>query len=126
MRFLVDECTGPNAADWLRAQGHDVFSVHQQSRGASDDFLLRKAYSENWILVTNDKDFGEKVYRERLPHRGVIFLRLEDERADSKIRVLEKLLAQYADHLADKFVVVTEKRVRFAGIVPLLQETEDD
>ncbi len=77
MRFLVDECTGPNAADWLLLQGHEVFSAHKQSRGASDEFLIRKAFAENWILITNDKDFGEKVYRERLPHRGVIFLRLE-------------------------------------------------
>ncbi len=126
MRFLVDECTGPNAADWLSTQGYEVFSAHTQSRGASDEFLIRQAFSENWILITNDKDFGEKVYRERLPHRGVIFLRLEDERAANKIRVLEKLLAQYADQIADKYVVVTEKRVRFAGLVPLLQETEDE
>jgi predicted nuclease of predicted toxin-antitoxin system len=27
MRFLVDECTGPAVARWLREQGHDVFSV---------------------------------------------------------------------------------------------------
>jgi predicted nuclease of predicted toxin-antitoxin system len=126
MRFLVDECTGPSAADWLVLQGHEVFSAHKQSRGASDDFLIRKAFSENWILVTNDKDFGEKVYRERLPHRGVIFLRLEDERAASKISVLEKLLAQYADQIANRFVVVTEKRVRFAGAMPLLQEAEEE
>src|SRR5579872_1322935 len=27
MRFLVDECTGPAVAAWLRTEGHDVFSV---------------------------------------------------------------------------------------------------
>ena len=25
MRFLVDECTGPKVAQWLRDQGHEVF-----------------------------------------------------------------------------------------------------
>jgi len=29
MRFLVDECTGPNAAAWLRGQGYEVFSAYE-------------------------------------------------------------------------------------------------
>ena len=33
MRFLVDECTGPAVATWLRTQNHEVFSVFEQSRG---------------------------------------------------------------------------------------------
>ena len=33
MRFLVDECTGPAVAAWLRTQNHEVFSVFEQSRG---------------------------------------------------------------------------------------------
>ena len=120
MRFLVDECTGPNAAAWLRDQGYEVFSAYEQSREADDDVLIEKAFTENWILITNDKDFGEMVYRERRPHRGVIFLRLNDERAANKVLVLERLLAQYAEQLADRFVVVTDERVRFAGmIIPL-------
>jgi predicted nuclease of predicted toxin-antitoxin system len=79
-----------------------------------DDEVIRKAYEESWILVTNDKDFGEKVYRERRPHRGVLLMRLEDERANNKIQVLTRLLEGYADSLAGKFVVVTETHVRFA------------
>ena len=70
MRFLVDECTGPAVARWLCDQSHEVFSVYEESRGASDDDILDKAYSENWILITNDKDFGDKVYRENKPHHG--------------------------------------------------------
>ena len=114
MRFLVDECTGPKVASWLRSQGHEIFSVFDEARGMQDDALIRKAYDENWILITNDKDFGEKVYRERRPHRGVIFMRLGDERAANKIEVMRRLLEGYAVRLADRFVVVTETRVRFA------------
>ena len=71
------------------------------------------AYDENWILITNDKDFGEKVYREQREHRGIIFMRLEDERAANKIQVLRQLLESYADRFQDQFVVVTETQVRF-------------
>ena len=61
MRFLVDECTGPAVARWLREKGHDVFSVFEQARGMQDDVVIAKAFEENRILITNDKDFGEKV-----------------------------------------------------------------
>jgi len=114
MRFLVDECTGPKVAAWLQSQGHEIFSVFDEARGIEDDKIIQKAHDENWILITNDKDFGEKVYRERRPHRGVIFMRLEDERAANKIEVLRRLLEGYADRLADRFVVATDTRVRFA------------
>lgn len=114
MRFLVDESTGPAVAAWLRQQGHEVFSVYAEARGMDDDDIIHKAFTENWILITNDKDFGEKVYREQRPHKGIVLLRLEDERAVVKIETLKRLLESYADRLADQFVVVTESRVRFA------------
>ena len=115
MRFLVDECTGPKVARWLERQGHEVSSVYDEARGIDDDAIIQKAFAENWILVTNDKDFGEKVYREQFPHRGVVLLRLADERAAIKIETLRHLLAAYGDRLSGEFVVVTERHVRFAG-----------
>ncbi len=114
MRFLVDECAGSRVADWLREQQHDVFSVFDEARGMDDDTILEMAYSENWILITADKDFGEKVYREGRSHRGIIFVRVDDQRAIAKITIIKALLENYADQLADRFVVATETRVRFA------------
>jgi predicted nuclease of predicted toxin-antitoxin system len=114
MRFLVDECTGPVVAAWLRSEEHEVFSVYEEARGLSDTAILQKAYAENWILITNDKDYGEKIYRERYPHHGVIFLRLVNERAVKKIETLRHLLATYAERLPDHFVVVSENQVRFS------------
>lgn len=114
MRFLVDECTGPAVAAWLKTLGHEVFSVYDSARGMVDDDIARKAFEENWILLTNDKDFGDQIYRERKPHHGIVLLRLDDERATVKIRVLSQLLSAYADRLPDQFVVATEEKVRFA------------
>jgi predicted nuclease of predicted toxin-antitoxin system len=115
MRWLVDECTGPTVARWLRAQGHEVYSVYDEARGLLDEEILNKAVAEEWILITNVKDFGEKVFRDRRSHKGVVFLRLNDERAANKIETLRQLLEGYADQLPGKYVVVTEKQVRFAS-----------
>ena len=114
MRLLVDECTGPAVAQWLRVHRHEVFSVYDQARGATDEEIIRKAFDEGWILVTNDKDFGELIYRERRPHKGVILLRLEDERTLNKIEVIRNLLQSHGERLGNQFVVVTEQQVRFA------------
>ncbi len=116
MRFLVDECTGSKVAQWLRDANYEVFSVFDEARGITDDEVLTKAFVENWILITNDKDFGEMIFRERRGHHGIIFLRLEDERAINKIQVLEKLLENYAEKLPEQFVTVTETKVRIAGM----------
>jgi predicted nuclease of predicted toxin-antitoxin system len=116
MRFLVDESTGPIVAEWLRKEGHEVFSVFDELRGANDDAIILKAFDENWVLMTNDKDFGEKVYRERRPHRGVILLRLKDERPPMKIEAIKRLLKRFADRIPGQFVVVTEGTVRFASL----------
>ncbi len=115
MRFLVDECTGPRVAEWLEQQGHEVFSAFHQARGASDEMLLQRAVAEERILITNDRDFGELIYRAGREHRGVVFLRLNDERTPNKIQVLADLLAQYADQLAGSYVVATETQIRFAS-----------
>jgi len=114
MRFLVDECTGPAVASWLRDQNHDVFSVFDEARGMDDDGLITKALDENRILITNDKGFGDKIYRDGSLHKGVILLRLEDERPASKIRVVSRLLEKYSSRIPDSFLVVTERQIRFA------------
>ncbi|MBP6788110.1 MAG: DUF5615 family PIN-like protein [Candidatus Promineofilum sp.] len=114
MRFLVDENAGPSIARWLGEQGHDVFSVFDAARGLPDNDIIRMAFADNRNLITSDKDFGTKVYREQWPHRGVVLLRLKYERLVAKRSVLQRRLDRYADRLPDQFVVVSEQRARFA------------
>jgi predicted nuclease of predicted toxin-antitoxin system len=115
MRFLVDECTGPAVAQWLRSLDHEVFSVFDDAKGITDEEVLKLAFDENRILITNDKDFGELIYREKLSHHGVVLMRLDDERSTNKISVLSQLLHNYSEKLADAFVTVTETKVRIVA-----------
>ena len=112
IKFVVDECTGPKVAAWLGSQGYDVFSVFHQIRGSSDIKILEKANLEKRVIITNDKDFGELIFKNGLPHKGVVFLRLDDERAANKIFCLDKLFTSQIVHLQNNFTVVTENSVR--------------
>ena len=113
MRFIVDECVGPAVARWLQGQGHDVYSVYDQARGADDEAVIVIAGRERRILITSDKDFGDKVYRDGALHSGVVFLRLDDQSTRGKIAAIERVLAIYPDRVGGSFAVVTEKQVRF-------------
>lgn len=115
MKFIVDECTGPKVANWLSSQGYDLFSVPLQGRGMKDLQILEKANLENRIIVTNDKDFGELIFKNSHIHKGVIFLRLNDETSTNKISVLKNLFDNHFRLLNNQsFIVVTEESIRVA------------
>jgi predicted nuclease of predicted toxin-antitoxin system len=112
MKFLVDECTGMSVVTYLCETGHDVVAVVNVMPMADDKDILERAVSEDRIVVTNDKDFGELVYRTGWEHRGIILLRLRDERAANKIRMMDIVLTSVGERLQHHYVVVTETGIR--------------
>lgn len=113
MRLIVDESTGTAVVEHLRALGHDVLAVGELMPQAEDPDVLSRSVAESRVLVTNDKDFGELVFRQRQPHVGVLLLRLRDERPANRVRVAHAVLEGWADRLAGRFTVATESEVRF-------------
>lgn len=61
MNFLADECCDAGLVYTLRDDGFDVLFAVESMRGAVDDKILERAYAENRVLITEDKDFGELV-----------------------------------------------------------------
>jgi len=113
MKLLADENIGLEVVRFLRRNGNDVISVIEEFPSAKDLRVLSQALSEERILITSDKDFGELIYKHGLSHRGVILLRLKDETNENKIEVLSGLFKTYKGRLRNQFVVVSETKVRF-------------
>lgn len=113
MRFLIDESTGFAVAGYIRSLDHDVEIVAEIMPEADDHEILTYAVTENRIVVTNDKDFGDLIFRSKQPHCGVIFLRLQDESRANRVRVIAALLAQHESKLPNRFTVATDDQVRF-------------
>jgi predicted nuclease of predicted toxin-antitoxin system len=112
MRFLVDESTGAAVAEALRSLGHDVISVSEALPQADDQEILARAVNESRIVVTNDKDFGELIFRIGQAHQGVLLLRLRDQSAPNRVRVVNAVLEQCGERLSDSYVVATDWNVR--------------
>ncbi len=113
MRFLLDESADARLAIYPRRQGHDVTIIAvDYPAGLVDDHVLRLAWSEQRILITNDRDFGELIVAHHQAHSGVIFLRLGPyPNLATKIERLEHVLTHHAPQL-DQLLVVTRDRVR--------------
>lgn len=70
------------------------------------------ATSEQRVILTTDKDFGELVFRERLTSFGIILLRLDDVAVPGWLPRLQDVWSVIEANPSGKFIVVTSKRVR--------------
>ncbi|MBI2908718.1 MAG: DUF5615 family PIN-like protein [Chloroflexi bacterium] len=115
MKFLVDESSDARLAAYLKSLGHDATTVASDyAPSLADQQILEIAQREGRVLIANDRDFGELVFRRGLPHVGVIFLRLSSTSLALKIARLNHVLATHASELGH-FLVVTDRRVRVRG-----------
>lgn len=74
--------------------------------------ILKRAFEENKIVLTNDKDFGSLIFKEKLKSRGLILFRLEDQSSKAKIKALKVVIDGYSDKLYGNFIVVSENKVK--------------
>ncbi len=112
MKFLVDVGVGKSIERWLQNKKYDTKSVRDINSKASDKEILNLAKSENRMIITMDKDFGELVYHSGLSHSGVLLLRLEDAKANEKIQVIDTILQKYLDKLEEHFCVFQDGKLR--------------
>ena len=61
--------------------------------------VLRRARNDSRLLLTEDKDFGELLFRLKLAVPGVVLLRLRPEQHRLKWARLEAAIEQFGDKL---------------------------
>ncbi|HUJ03551.1 MAG TPA: DUF5615 family PIN-like protein, partial [Rhizomicrobium sp.] len=62
LRWVADECISAKLVAQIRAEGHDVLYVLEQSPSSKDRSVLDLAIREQRLLLTDDKDFGELIF----------------------------------------------------------------
>ncbi len=72
MMLLVDESVDRPIVERLRQDAHDCVYIAELSPSINDDQVLQEANIRNALLLTEDKDFGELVYRLGRVHGGVV------------------------------------------------------
>jgi predicted nuclease of predicted toxin-antitoxin system len=112
MNLVADENIDRGIVERLRADGHAVDWIAEVSPSVSDEDVLRRATSSGAVLVTEDKDFGELVYRRRLSHAGVLLVRLEGLDNVAKAEVVSQAVRDNSAELPGAFAVVSHDSVR--------------
>jgi predicted nuclease of predicted toxin-antitoxin system len=121
MRLLANENFPKEAVEALQGHGHDVVWVRTKCPGISDREVLSLAQSENRVLLTFDKDFGELAFRAGFPATsGVILFRVLPRSPGSVARVAVAALKNRLNW-EGHFSVVTEDRIRMTPL-PILRE----
>lgn len=112
MKLLLNENIGSSVVAALRDSGLDAAWVAETSAGLTDRAVIERAFQEGRVLVTKDKDFGEFVFKSGLPHRGVVLLRLSDDRSPNTLRTLIAVLKALAGHKSGFFAVASDTALR--------------
>lgn len=112
MNLVADEGVDAQMVTMLRELGHDVYYIAKELTGINDEAILQKSNAENRILITQDKDFGELVYRLKMVHSGIILIRLMGLKASIKTEILKKVILNHEDNLLGSLVVVQPGAIR--------------
>jgi predicted nuclease of predicted toxin-antitoxin system len=118
MRWLVDECVDAALVDLLHAAGHDVICMSDVEPRASDAHVMDRAQREGRLLLTEDKDFGDLVFRQALLVPGIVLLRIDPARRSLKPARLRAAVEQLGDALLGRYTVIEESRLRSRQLRP--------
>lgn len=77
MKFLADVNIEKSIVDELRKLGYDTLWIAEDNPYLDDLTIFRIAKKENYILLTNNKDFGEIVFRQKLIPSGILLFRIK-------------------------------------------------
>jgi predicted nuclease of predicted toxin-antitoxin system len=112
MRFLADEGVDGLIVAAVRDDGHDVRWMAEEDGGVKDSVVLEAAVLDARVLITDDKDFGELVYRQRLHHRGVVLVRVDGISNVEKSRIVAVAIREREADLPGAFTVIQHGTIR--------------
>jgi predicted nuclease of predicted toxin-antitoxin system len=112
VRWLVDECVYAGLVSHLRAVGHDVVYMAEVAPRDSDTEVTARAQAEQRLLLTEDKDFGDLVFRRGQSVPGVILLRIDPAMHGLKRARLDAAIDRLGEKLLGRYTIVEEARFR--------------
>jgi predicted nuclease of predicted toxin-antitoxin system len=115
VKFKLDENIGRRGLELLKASGHDVMTVWDQSlHGVTDEQLFEICSIEGRALVTLDRDFGQVPRFPPEKSAGIVILEVGSKTTLQEIHDrLRDLLAILENHsVAGALWIVEPGRVR--------------
>ena len=114
MRIMVDECLYAQIVEHLRRDGHDVHWVCDDLASTDDQTVLDAANVERRILLSEDRDFGELIFRDKKPAFGVVSIRVSEFELQPDVMgaYVATRIRELAGQLPGHFTVIEPGRER--------------
>ena len=112
MRWLADENLHANIVKELRSIGHEVIYAAEVLQQDADHVLLDRALVDGLLVLTEDKNFGDLIFRDGRRSAGVILLRVPKVHWTEKWNRLRDVIAEYGHALHGRFTVIDPSGVR--------------
>lgn len=106
MKLPLDTGVAGSASQVHRAAGHDVEWCAEWPEDPGDEAILARAFEEQRIVVTLDKDFGELAVLHRQPYVGIV--RLSGIKAQQQGERVLEIISRYGDELTGGAIVTIE------------------
>lgn len=100
----------------LRSEGHDVQYVAEDSPSTPDKSILSRALNDERIVLTEDRDFCELVFLNKLPTYGIVLVRINPLRRQEKIKRVCEVFANHTAELPHAMVTVTLTNIRVRSL----------
>ena len=85
LKFLADVNIEQIVIETIKQMGYKIKVVSEINLHMEDKEILELAQKEGLILLTNDKDFGELVFRQKCLNNGIILFRVKGEDSRQKV-----------------------------------------
>ena len=113
MNFLANENFPRTSVRILREKGYNIVSVIEESPGAKDLTILKRAQQEKRIILTFDRDYGELIYRYHFTlSEGVVYFKFDPVSPSESAEILLRILGDNKILLTGKFTVIERERIR--------------
>ena len=112
MLWLADECADAGLVTSLRQAGHDVAYMMELASGATDAETIVLAQRARRLLLTEDKDFGDLVFRQARPVPGLVLVRIEPLQRAAKWPRVWSAIERFGEGLYGHFTVIELARFR--------------
>jgi predicted nuclease of predicted toxin-antitoxin system len=112
LRWLADECVDAGIVASLRAHGHDVLYTAEDFAGVSDETVVALANGQNRLLLTEDKDFGELIFRRFRKVPGLVLVRIETAMTHAKWSRVQAAVDRPGVDLVGRYTVVETDKIR--------------
>lgn len=113
INILANENFPIASVKFLENEGFDIIYIGYNHAGITDKEVIDLAISDDRLIVTFDKDYGELIFKyEQKPPAGVIYLRIFEFSPEYPGEFLKNILSSSNLSFRETFTVIDERGIR--------------